>query len=108
MPLALSSGAGAGGRIAIGTGVIGGMLSATILGIFFVPVFFVVVRGYTSRKEAEKQARLMKMSRLKPSLRANPFRRSNLSSRRQQLSARLLRYARNDIFFASFVLAGLT
>jgi multidrug efflux pump len=56
MPLALSSGAGAGGRVAIGTGVIGGMLSATILGIFFVPVFFVVVRGYTARKEARKQA----------------------------------------------------
>ncbi len=41
MPLALSSGAGSGGQNAIGTGVIGGMLSATILAIFFVPVFFV-------------------------------------------------------------------
>ena len=51
MPLALSSGAGAGGRVAIGTGVIGGMLTATILGIFFVPIFFVVVRGYTERKQ---------------------------------------------------------
>jgi hydrophobe/amphiphile efflux-1 (HAE1) family protein len=42
MPLAISSGAGSGGQNAIGTGVIGGMLSATVLAIFFVPVFFVV------------------------------------------------------------------
>ncbi len=41
LPLALASGAGSGGQNAIGTGVIGGMLSATILAIFFVPVFFV-------------------------------------------------------------------
>ena len=44
MPLALSSGAGAKGRQAIGTGVIGGMLGATVLAVFLVPVFFVVVR----------------------------------------------------------------
>jgi multidrug efflux pump len=44
MPLAISSGAGSGGQNAIGTGVIGGMLSATVLAIFFVPVFFVAVR----------------------------------------------------------------
>ena len=43
LPLAISSGAGSGGQNAIGTGVIGGMLSATILAIFFVPVFFVAV-----------------------------------------------------------------
>jgi multidrug efflux pump len=42
-PLALSSGAGSGGQNAIGTGVIGGMLSATVLAIVLVPVFFVVV-----------------------------------------------------------------
>jgi multidrug efflux pump len=41
MPLALSTGAGSGGQNAIGTGVIGGMLSATVLAIFFVPIFFV-------------------------------------------------------------------
>jgi multidrug efflux pump len=46
MPLALSSGAGSGGQNAIGTGVIGGMLSATILAIFFVPVFFVATRKW--------------------------------------------------------------
>jgi multidrug efflux pump len=43
LPLALSSGAGAASRHAIGWGVVGGMLSATIFSIFFVPVFFVVV-----------------------------------------------------------------
>jgi multidrug efflux pump len=43
MPLAISSGAGSGGQNAIGTGVVGGMISATILAIFLVPVFFVVV-----------------------------------------------------------------
>jgi multidrug efflux pump len=42
-PLAVSTGAGSGGQNAIGTGVIGGMLSATVLAIFLVPVFFVVV-----------------------------------------------------------------
>ncbi len=44
LPLAISTGAGANSRHAIGTGVIGGMLAATILAIFLVPVFFVVVR----------------------------------------------------------------
>ncbi|WP_416307231.1 efflux RND transporter permease subunit [Neptunicella sp. SCSIO 80796] len=42
-PLVLSSGAGSGSQNAIGTGVFGGMFSATVLAIFFVPVFFVVV-----------------------------------------------------------------
>ena len=41
LPLAIANGAGSGGQNAIGTGVIGGMLSATVLAIFFVPVFFV-------------------------------------------------------------------
>ncbi|WP_188064432.1 efflux RND transporter permease subunit [Sphingobium sp. KCTC 72723] len=44
LPLALSSGAGAGGQNAIGWAVVGGMLSATVLAIFFVPVFFTVVK----------------------------------------------------------------
>ena len=46
MPLAISSGAGAKSRQAIGTGVAGGMLGATVLAVFLVPVFFVVVRRY--------------------------------------------------------------
>jgi hydrophobe/amphiphile efflux-1 (HAE1) family protein len=52
MPLAISSGAGSGGQNAIGTGVIGGMLSATILAIFFVPVFFVATLKLFSDKPA--------------------------------------------------------
>ncbi len=43
LPLVLSSGAGAGGRNAIGSGVLGGTISATVLGVLFVPLFFVVV-----------------------------------------------------------------
>ncbi|HEU0067577.1 MAG TPA: efflux RND transporter permease subunit [Sphingomonas sp.] len=43
LPLAVSTGAGAGGQNAIGRAVVGGMLSATVLAIFFVPMFFVVV-----------------------------------------------------------------
>ena len=44
MPLALSSGAGANSRISIGTGIVGGTFTATVLAIFFVPLFFVLVR----------------------------------------------------------------
>jgi multidrug efflux pump len=43
-PLAISTGAGANSRHAIGTGVMGGMVGATLLGLLFVPVFYVVVR----------------------------------------------------------------
>jgi len=44
LPLALATGAGANSRVAIGTSVIGGMLTATLLAIFFIPLFFVLVR----------------------------------------------------------------
>jgi multidrug efflux pump len=50
-PLAISSGAGSGSQNAIGIGVLGGMLTATFLGIFFVPLFFVLVRGYFAPKK---------------------------------------------------------
>jgi multidrug efflux pump len=54
LPLAISSGAGANSRHAIGTGVLGGMLSATVLAIFFIPLFFVVVlRLFTKKRPAE-------------------------------------------------------
>jgi len=47
LPLALSTGAGANSRIAIGTAVIGGMLTATLLAVFYIPLFFVLVRRGT-------------------------------------------------------------
>ncbi|MFD1612661.1 multidrug efflux RND transporter permease subunit [Sphingomonas tabacisoli] len=47
LPLAISTGAGAKSRVAIGTSVIGGMLTATILAIFYIPLFFVLVRRGT-------------------------------------------------------------
>jgi multidrug efflux pump len=47
LPLAISTGAGANSRIAIGTAVIGGMLTATILAVFYIPLFFVMVRRTT-------------------------------------------------------------
>ncbi|MEB2419777.1 efflux RND transporter permease subunit [Citrobacter sp. R-1.5.2] len=49
MPLVISHGAGSGAQNAVGTGVMGGMLTATLLAIFFVPVFFVVVKRRFSR-----------------------------------------------------------
>ncbi|MEJ2692604.1 MAG: efflux RND transporter permease subunit [Candidatus Thiodiazotropha sp.] len=59
LPLALSTGAGANSRHAIGTGVMGGMVGATLLGVFFVPVFFVAVRrllGDRSESPSDKAA----------------------------------------------------
>jgi multidrug efflux pump len=56
VPLALSSGAGSASQRAIGTGVIGGMVTGTILAVVFVPIFFVVVR--TLFKGSERQRRL--------------------------------------------------
>ena len=53
MPLVISSGAGSGAQNAVGTGVMGGMITATVLAIFFVPVFFVVVRRRFSRKNED-------------------------------------------------------
>jgi multidrug efflux pump len=49
VPLVIASGAGAASRHAVGTGVAGGMLAATILGLFFTPVFYVAARKYLSR-----------------------------------------------------------
>ena len=56
LPLAIASGAGSASQRAIGTGVMGGMLSATLLSVLFVPVFFVVVR--TLFHGSERQRRL--------------------------------------------------
>ncbi|WP_043308985.1 efflux RND transporter permease subunit [Pseudomonas sp. ML96] len=53
VPLAISSGAGAGSKHAIGTGVIGGMLTAAVLAIFWVPLFYVVVSAMFKDKRAQ-------------------------------------------------------
>ncbi len=55
MPLVISTGAGSGAQNAVGTGVMGGMVTATVLAIFFVPVFFVVVRRRFGRKVEETE-----------------------------------------------------
>jgi multidrug efflux pump subunit AcrB len=54
-PLAISTGAGAGGQNDIGTGVIGGMFTATVLAIFLVPFFFVAVSGGLRLRKADSQ-----------------------------------------------------
>ena len=55
-PLAVASGAGAGAREAIGTAVVGGMFTATVLAIFFVPIFFVSVLTLTKVKPRPKKS----------------------------------------------------
>jgi len=52
LPLAIASGAGAGAQMAIGTSVLGGMVTATFLAIFFIPLFYVVVVQFFERKQA--------------------------------------------------------
>ena len=49
-PLVISSGAGSGAQNAVGTGVMGGMMTATVLAIFFIPLFFVLVQRYFGKK----------------------------------------------------------
>ena len=61
LPLAIATGAGSGSQRAIGTGVMGGMITATLLAIFLVPVFFVVVR---SRFKGSKAQHEREMARL--------------------------------------------
>lgn len=51
LPLAISTGAGSGAQRAIGTGVLGGMIVGTLLGIFFIPLFFVVVERLFKRRK---------------------------------------------------------
>jgi len=61
VPLALATGAGSGSQTAIGTGVLGGMISATILAIFFVPVFFAFVMRFSrrsSKTEGDRPAQI--------------------------------------------------
>ena len=60
VPLAISTGAGSGSQHAIGTGVIGGMITATVLAVFWVPLFFVAVSsiGGGKNKDTEKKVDL--------------------------------------------------
>ncbi|PLZ00819.1 hydrophobe/amphiphile efflux-1 family RND transporter [Burkholderia sp. WAC0059] len=58
LPLAISNGAGSASQHAIGTGVIGGMLTATFLAIFMIPMFFVVIRGKFSGDKEDPDAAL--------------------------------------------------
>ncbi|MEO6689386.1 MAG: efflux RND transporter permease subunit, partial [Dokdonella sp.] len=58
LPLAISSGAGANARHAIGTGVIGGMIFATFLGVLFIPIFYVIVRRLLGDKMESPEATL--------------------------------------------------
>ena len=44
LPLAIATGAGSGAQNAIGTGVLGGTIAGTVLGIFFIPLFYVVIK----------------------------------------------------------------
>ncbi len=69
LPLAISTGAGAGARRSVGTGVMGGMLAATFLAVFFVPMFFKVI---TERR--------LKESRTTPEIQAEVARAQSLAS----------------------------
>jgi multidrug efflux pump len=56
LPLVLASGAGSASQRAIGTGVMGGMIAATVLAVFFVPVFYMVVRRWFPARRPERAA----------------------------------------------------
>ncbi|MFT4183131.1 MAG: efflux RND transporter permease subunit [Rhizobium sp.] len=56
VPLVIASGAGSASQRAIGTGVMGGMISATVLAVFFVPVFFTAVIGLVDKLSSRKRA----------------------------------------------------
>jgi multidrug efflux pump len=55
LPLVIASGAGAASQRAIGTGVMGGMITATALGVLFVPVFFVVIRSFFKGSKRQQE-----------------------------------------------------
>ena len=69
VPLVLAKGAGAEMRVALGVAVFSGMLGVTIFGIFFTPVFYVVIRWFTERKAppAAPSPPAMKPTKSRPS-----------------------------------------
>jgi HAE1 family hydrophobic/amphiphilic exporter-1 len=56
LPLAIASGAGAGAQNAIGTAVVGGMLSATFIDLIFIPLFFILISRFFGSKRKEQQS----------------------------------------------------
>ncbi|MBH2009105.1 MAG: efflux RND transporter permease subunit, partial [Xanthomonadaceae bacterium] len=56
VPLAIASGAGAASQRSLGTGVIGGMTAATVIGVIFVPVFFVAIMSLVDRWSKRRNA----------------------------------------------------
>jgi len=57
LPLALATGAGAGAQNAIGTGVLGGMVTATVLVVIFAPLFYVLIEKMFGKKQQRKTAK---------------------------------------------------
>jgi multidrug efflux pump len=73
MPLVLATGAGAASRRAVGTGVMGSMLTATFFGIFFTPLFYVVARQWLSRrKRYSEEEDLVALQAERPGQRGGP------------------------------------
>jgi multidrug efflux pump len=62
LPLAISTGAGSGAQNSIGTGVIGGMVTATVLAVFYIPLFFVVVLRIFKPKKLDQTSAESKIS----------------------------------------------
>jgi multidrug efflux pump len=58
VPLVISSGAGAASRIAVGTGVMGGMIAATAIGIFIIPLLYLLVRTRIAGRKPAPAAEL--------------------------------------------------
>jgi len=67
VPLVLATGAGSASRRVIGTGVLGGMLSATFLAIFFVPVFYLLIRKLLPLKLTKAQIEANQVAKLEQS-----------------------------------------
>jgi multidrug efflux pump len=65
LPLAIATGAGAGSQNAIGTGVLGGTIAATLLGLFFVPLFYVAIKRVFPDKPADAASAAVAAQELK-------------------------------------------
>jgi hydrophobe/amphiphile efflux-1 (HAE1) family protein len=72
LPLALASGAGAGAQNAIGTGVLGGMITGTVLVVLFAPLFYVMIQKTFGKRRVAKISNLQKESDLRDDCRGDP------------------------------------